>query len=246
MVSTMKRSYSPRSNNWTRRNAPVPSPWRSRGYLPHFDEPGRVQTITFRLADSLPRNFLDRCEKELLSFPREKRQIEKEKRIGKMLDLGVGECHLRDPRAASVVEDALLFFDTERYNLLCWSIMPNHVHSMIETFDLNGLDAVLHSWKSYTSNEVNKVLGRRGTLWQREYHDRFIRDDDHYAKAFRYIEENPVKAGLVARAEDWRWSSAWKGWQDRLFEVTDSAGSTGVQGARGLSANDCVGSSRAF
>ena len=167
-------------------------------------------------------------------MPREKRQVEKEKRIAKMLDRGIGECCLRDPRAASIVEGALLFFDTVRYNLLCWSIMPNHVHSMIETFDGYELDVVLHSWKSYTSNEVNKALRRKGILWQQEYHDRFIRDDDHFANAFRYIEENPVKAGLVARAEDWRWGSAWRGWRDRLFDVADSVGGP----ARGRSARD--------
>ncbi len=162
-------------------------------------------------------------------MPREKRQIEKEKRIARMLDRGIGECCLRDPRAASIVEGALLFFDTARYDLLCWSILPNHVHSMIETFDDYGLGDVLHSWKSYTSNKVNQALGRSGTLWQKEYHDRFIRDDDHYAKAFRYIEENPVKAGLVARAKDWRWGSAWKGRQDRFFDVPDDPGSNSLR-----------------
>jgi len=205
----MKRPHAHRSKTWFRQN--TPAPWRTRGYLPHFDEPGLVQGITFRLIDSLPHDFLDRCEQELQSLPQHRRQIEKEKRITKMLDRGIGACHLREPRVASVVENALLYFDTERYNLLCWCIMPNHVHAMIETFELYGLDDVLHSWKSYTSNEANKILGRRGSLWQQEYHDRFIRDDDHFAKAFRYIEGNPVKAGLVANAKDWRWSSAWRG-----------------------------------
>ncbi len=212
----MRRPHAHRPKTWFRQNAAAPSPWRSRGYLPHFEEPGRVQNIIFRLADSLPREFLDRCEQELLSLPPDRRQIEKEKRIAKMLDRGAGECHLRDPRVASLVEKALLFYDTERYKLLCWCIMPNHVHAMIETFELYGLAAILHSWKSYTSNEANEILGRRGTLWQREYYDRFIRDDDHYAKAFHYIEDNPMKAGLVARAEDWRWGSAWKGWRGQL------------------------------
>ena len=89
--------------------------------------------------------------------------------------------------------------------------MPNHVHSMIEIFPDQTLDGILHSWKSFTSKEINKILRRRGKLWQEEYHDRFIRDDDHYANTVRYIEENPVKAGLVTQAEDWRWSSAWRG-----------------------------------
>ena len=187
------------------------SPWRSRGYLPHFDQDHLIQSITFRLVDSLPRIFLDRCEKELAVLPPDKRQTEKEKRIAVMLDRGFGKCHLRDPRIAEVVENALLYFDEERYRLLCWCIMPNHVHSVIEVFADHPLDEILHSWKSFTSKRANQVLRRTGTFWQREYHDRFIRDDDHFANTYRYIEENPVKARLVAKAEDWRWSSAWQG-----------------------------------
>ena len=128
-----------------------------------------------------------------------------------MLDRGLGECHLRDPRVAKMVEDALLYFDTERYRLLCWCLMPNHVHTMIETYPDHPLDKITHSWKSYTSKEANEILNRSGKFWQREYHDRFIRDDEHYANTVRHIENNPVKAGLVPKAEDWRWSSAWQG-----------------------------------
>ena len=82
---------------------------------------------------------------------------------------------------------------------------------MIETSSGHPLDKVLHSWKSFTSKEANRMLNRLASFWQTEYHDRFIRDDDHYGNALRYIEYNPVMAGLVARPEDWRWSSAWKG-----------------------------------
>lgn len=141
------------------------------------------------------------------------RQTEREKCIAKMLDRGIGECHLRNPRVAEMVENALLFFDVERYRLLCWCIMPNHVHTMIETCPGHPLEQVVHSWKSYTSKLANRLLNHTGTFWQAEYHDRFIRDDDHYADTFRYTEENPVKAGRVVKAKDWRWSSAWQGRQ---------------------------------
>ena len=67
----------------------------------------------------------------------------------------------------------------------------------------------MHSWKSYTSHAANKILQRSGDFWFREYFDRFIRDDRHFARAVNYIEENPVKAGLVRTREAWRWSSAW-------------------------------------
>ncbi|HYG73852.1 MAG TPA: transposase, partial [Planctomycetota bacterium] len=65
--------------------------------------------------------------------------------------------------------------------------------------------------KSFTSKEVNKVLKRDGTLWQREYFDRYIRNAEHYGNTVRYIRENPVQANLCDRAEEWRFSSAWVG-----------------------------------
>ncbi len=188
-----------------------PKPWRSRGYLPHFDQPGLVQSLTFRLADSLPRIFLEQCEQELRALPESARQTEKERRIAAYLDRGAGACHLRDWRIASLVEVALLHFDSERYRLLSWCVMPNHVHAMIETKPGHPLEGVVHSWKSFTANEANRILRREGRLWQREYHDRFIRNEKHFARAMRYIEGNAVLAGLVTRAEDWRWCSAWRG-----------------------------------
>jgi REP element-mobilizing transposase RayT len=146
----------------------------------------------------------------LAVLPAEERRSQRFKRIEVMLDRGAGACHLRDSRIAGMVESAFLHFDAERYRFLCWCIMPNHVHTMIETFPAHPLDQIVHTWKSFTSKQANRILKRKGSFWQAEYHDRFIRDDDHYANVFRYIEGNPVKAGLVEKAEDWRWSSAWK------------------------------------
>ncbi|HCX32480.1 MAG TPA: hypothetical protein DHV08_02285, partial [Rhodocyclaceae bacterium] len=185
--------------------------WRSRDYLPHIDSPGLIQSITFRLADSLPQGVLDRWSQELAGRSEADRQTAREQRIAQWLDQGHGACHLQDRRIAELVEDALLHFDGERYRLLAWCIMPNHVHVLIETVPGHGLDSVLHSWKSFTAKEANRLLERTGPFWQVEYHDRFIRDDAHFANATRYIENNPVKAGLVTSGEDWRWSSAWKG-----------------------------------
>jgi putative transposase len=108
------------------------------------------------------------------------------------------------------VENALLHFDGQRYHLIAWCIMPNHVHGLVETYGSWPLAHVLHSWKSYTAHTANQILGCSGDFWFREYHDRFIRDERHFANAVDYIEQNPVKAGLVYRPEEWRWSSAWR------------------------------------
>jgi putative transposase len=115
---------------------------------------------------------------------------------------------LRRPQIACLVEDALLHFDGTRYRLLCWVVMPNHVHLLMETSDAHPLPKVVQSWKSFTAKQANAILGRTGTFWDRDYFDRFIRDDGHLAAVTRYIEDNPVKAGLVGRAEEWAWGSA--------------------------------------
>jgi len=188
--------------------------WYSRKYLPHFDQPGLVQSITFRLYDSVPESVIGKWRAELgiledvgrdLGAPRE---IELRKRIASYEDAGHGECWLRDERLAALVENALLHFDSQRYRLIAWCIMPNHVHALIETWERWPLAGVLHSWKSFTASEANKLLGRTGSFWFREYHDRFIRDENHFARAVAYIEQNPVKAGLVKAAHDWKFGSA--------------------------------------
>ena len=109
-----------------------------------------------------------------------------------------------------LVENALLYFDGKRYRLFAWVVMPNHVHVLVELFEDHTLDQILHSWKSYTATEANNILGRRGQFWYREYYDRYIRNEAHFARAVEYIHNNPVAAGLVSRAEDWRFSSARK------------------------------------
>ena len=186
--------------------------WHSRDYLPHFDQPGLIQSINFRLVDSVPAVLIDEWRTELSLHGSESaadpRMLELFQRIEKYSDLGRGECWLRNPEIAELVENAMMYFDGQRYRLLAWCVMPNHVHSLIETFKGHPLGSVLHSWKSYTSNEANKRLIREGQFWMREYFDRYIRNWNHLTTVINYIEQNPVKAGLCQRAEDWPWSSA--------------------------------------
>jgi len=86
--------------------------------------------------------------------------------------------------------------------------MPNHVHVLIKTMDGYSLDQIVRSWKGFTSRKINELTDRTGPLWQREYHDRYIRDLDHLANARLYVRNNPVKARLCQNPEDWLWSSA--------------------------------------
>ncbi len=186
--------------------------WHSRGYLPHCDHPGLVQSITFRLDDSVPANVIERWRAELNLAGGESaadpRCAEMRERIEKYADAGKGQCWLRNPEIAELVQNALLHFDGERYRLLAWCVMPNHVHALIEVVEGFPLGDVVHSWKSFTAKECNRALHRTGAFWMPDYHDRFIRDNNHLRKAVAYIQENPVKAGLCEISERWPWSSA--------------------------------------
>ena len=135
------------------------------------------------------------------------REREKRIQIEAYLDSGRGGCFLRQPEIAALVQENLLHFDGERYCLLAWVVMPNHVHTLIEILR-TPLAEILHGWKSFTGKAANRRLNRTGDFWQDEYFDRFIRDEEHFHKARRYIENNPVKAGLVKSPEEWIFGSA--------------------------------------
>lgn len=201
--------------------------WWDRGYLPHVESPHLLQHVTFRLADSLPWAVATQMEAVLKELPPMERNPEKVRRVQAYLDAGYGSCILRDPAAGELVQNALLHFHGKRYDLHAWCIMPNHVHVLFQVREGWTMSRCVWSWKSFTGRLINQLrpgsAGRRpaespgsarltetppNPVWHREYFDRYIRDDAHYANAVRYIHQNPVKAGLVANPEDWQWSSA--------------------------------------
>jgi putative transposase len=124
------------------------------------------------------------------------------------MDAGLGSCLLRRSEAASCVVEAWRQFDGERYDLVAWVVMPNHVHLLIRVYEGQALGRLVQSWKSFTGRKLNALGGTRGRVWSREYWDRFLRDEAHFEATLRYIENNPVAAGLAERPEDWPWSSA--------------------------------------
>jgi REP element-mobilizing transposase RayT len=173
--------------------------WHSRGYLPHFDSPGIIQHLVLRTADSLPAATVAALpEYSRLRF----------QQLDAALDLGHGAGLLGQAGPASIVETAMLHFDGERYRLIAWSVMPNHVHALAEQVVGFPLDRVVHAWKSFTAHEINKILARSGQFWAVDYFDRFIRDEAHYHRTVDYIAQNAVKAGLALNPTDWRFSSA--------------------------------------
>ncbi len=193
--------------------APLPAKrWHSRGYLPHFDGDQAIQFITFRLNNSVPLKTID-AWKQALNWTEDIavdswQSIELRKKIAKYEDNGIGECYLKKSSIAKVIQDTLLYYDADKYHLLEWSIMPNHVHVLIQVKRGDALASIIHSWKSFTAHQANKILKRTGSFWNNDYFDRYIRDEKHYWSTVEYIQLNPVKAGLVKCPDEWEWSGS--------------------------------------
>ena len=196
-----------RDTGTMRSSGVAPSSQYHRTGLPHFEAGEVPQHICFRLADSLPQSLLREWEEELQRLPETKQQKERRQRIEAALDQGYGACWLQRPEIATLVREALRHFEGERYRLHGWVIMPNHVHVLVTPLGDHSLSGVVHSWKSYTATQANKLLGRSGPFWHADYFDRFMRDEDHFVTTLEYIHLNPVKAGLCTDPSAWEWSS---------------------------------------
>ncbi len=199
-----------------------------RGYLPHVKHEGTAYFVTFRLADSLPREVLLQYTQEKAEWLRRlndaltrgepihdsEAEITRDyrRRIERHLDRGVGACHLRNPTVADLVADTLRHFHENRYLLQEWVVMPNHVHAIVWPLPNHVLSNILKSWKQFSSRRAKRMLGLGDEpFWQPESYDHWIRTDGENARIARYIRHNPVTAGLCSRPEEWRWSSAWRG-----------------------------------
>lgn len=196
------------------------TPGRSRGYLPHVEGQPLIQHITFRLADALPASVLEGWREDLGSLSDEERRQCLRQRVETFADAGHGSCVLREAKCAAICEEAFFHGNGERYALLAWCVMPNHCHVLIHPAPDWALSRIVHSWKSYTAHVITRQMRGPGkqaqqAVWQREYWDRFIRDERHYRRAVDYIHQNPVAAGLCSQPEDWRFSSAWGGRRSR-------------------------------
>jgi putative transposase len=188
--------------------------------LPHRHPIGFPLFVTWNLDGALPAEVLHAKEHErrrLEQEPvREGESIrDRHRRHGKLLfawedqwlDRATeGVHHLRDPRAAQIVVASILFGVPERYDLFAFAIMSNHVHVLLTPRWLPR--KVMQGIKGYTSREINRLLRRSGALWQHESYDHWARDAAEMDRIIEYIENNPVKAGLCKRPEDWLWSSA--------------------------------------
>ncbi len=186
--------------------------------LPHWELGATIYHVSFRLADSVPaakqKQWLEERNQLLEKYTKghqsltddEKRRLQKlySETIEKYLDSGYGSCVLRNPDAAQIVNDSLLYYNEQKYILHAWCIMPNHVHVIFQLLHNLPQSDIIHGWKSFTAHAINKLLKLNGTLWQSDCYNHIIRTPDEYYYQIRYVWNNPQKAGF----SNWQWR--WK------------------------------------
>jgi putative DNA methylase len=227
----------------------------ARRRLPHWFVPTAAHFVTYRLAGTIPAEVFQRLQAEhraRLARPpgpghtRSQHRELAQKQLFALYDHYLDDAReirwLAKPAIAAVVRNNLYHHNGSKYHLLAYSVMPNHVHVLLQPCaevyrpaegpeqeggtaieqpdGTSPLSRIMHSLKSYTAHEANKILKRAGSFWQGESYDHWVRDADELARIVEYIRFNPVKAGLVGNPQDWFFCSA----HDRFLQDGSECG----------------------
>ena len=163
--------------------------------LPHRTRDGGTYAVTFRLFDAIP------AEKVVIPEVTSDGSLRSVVAADQILELCRGHCFMREAAVAKTVADAISHFAGDRYRLLAWSVMPNHVHAVLQPARGEELSAILHSIKSFSAHGANAVLHREGPFWDSESYDHLVRDEADLLAQVDYAATNPERAYL----EDWNW-----------------------------------------
>lgn len=203
-----------------------------RQYLPHFQKPGQAYFITWSLKDAIPAKAFSSYTQKLIllkdQINAQKRlnasdmiikNLEKEfqnvrrkyfKAYNDLLDLEQhSSINLSKPENTKVLAESLFFWEGKKLITDAYCIMNNHVHWVFTTLEKDDkgnpvyVQDIMKSVKQFTSNRINKLENRTGTLWQKENFDTTIRDHEHMYNAINYTLNNPVKAGLISHWRLW-------------------------------------------
>lgn len=205
--------------------------------LPHIAPIGATFFVTFRLHDSLPRpvveSLRERMNRAIEQLKKDKppdyqEKIKNQRKLffkhyDQQLDRKpYGECYLRKPAVAKIVADKLHELDGDKYDLITYCIMSNHVHVLFDTSkqlvdennfflpevpeDYTQLHQIMKLIKGATAYAANRLLGRKGAFWQKDSYDHYVRNEKEFWNIVYYILRNPVKAGMVAEWKDFPYS----------------------------------------
>jgi REP element-mobilizing transposase RayT len=187
--------------------------------LPHWDQPGVMCFITWRAADSIPAEVLQRWRVERAAWLR-RFGIDPQSRTWRdqlkalpvaarrdyharftspwmeCLDECHGKCVLRRQELGAIVAECLLHSDGKEYEISDFVVMPNHVHLLAQFYSEGSMKTCCQNWKHYTARQINAALGESGHFWQVESFDHLVRSDGQFEYLRGYIERNPEAAGL--------------------------------------------------
>ena len=203
-----------------------------RHNLPHFQQPGQAYFVTWILKDAVPpkafpkytnklqqlrnqielhkqkkseKNFIDGLQKEYYSV--RKKYM---KAFDDLLTLSKSNTvDLLHSENTGITSETIHFWDNIKLKNIAYSIMPNHVHWVLEVFEKDEnrnpvyLQDIMQSVKRQSARQINLREGRAGKLWQKENFDTTIRDEKHMYNAIEYTLNNPVNAGLVKNRDNW-------------------------------------------
>ncbi|MGM0588029.1 MAG: transposase [Bacteroidota bacterium] len=188
----------------------------------HYQPPGAVFHVVIRLAHSLPRFLVDSINAGEFDLSEKTfqgwwgRELFTKDYYQHLMrqapNLGYGPQWLKNPDIAELAKEALHYRDRKVYRLYAYSIMPNHIHILFRHLaksedEKYPLAEIIRSYKWYVARNGNKILGREGAFWGREYFDEVVTNRTSFINIARYITENPVKAYL---AEHWmNWPHTW-------------------------------------
>jgi putative transposase len=190
--------------------------------LPHYLISGETYFITFRLADSIPIKIIkqlqdekDRSIKIISAYDSEIKRKEQYKRyqsayfrkIDKLLDKAAyGPKWIEEENVAENISKVIHSYHSRFYDLICYTLMPNHIHIVMKPKMAEELPKILQNIKSKTAIESNKILNRNGRFWQQESYDHIVRNETEMERILNYVLNNPVKAGLCEKWEDFKWN----------------------------------------
>lgn len=182
----------------------------TRRNLPHWEVEAAEYFVTVRCADSLPATALARLgelQRTLAAIqPHSPEFAGLQQRIfltlEKFLDAGHGACPLRAAACARVLEEEFSALAEWEVEVSHYTIMPNHWHALLTPAEncAHSLAQIMKRLKGRSARRVRQLLGGHGAIWQREWFDRWLRDEWERERVVNYIRRNPVRAGLVA---DW-------------------------------------------
>lgn len=202
----------------------IPFDWNAveaghRRHLPQLALAGGIYFVTFRLEDSVPQKLLKRWLYKRYAWLAEHPEpwdetTRKEYQslftalMERWLDAGYGECLLRDEPCRRELAERLLFKHGQDYDLGDWVVMPNHVHVLVQPLGGVSLEEIMKPVKGVSARNINRLLGRSGSLWMQESFSHIVRSLEQLKKFQRYIQTNPTKANLPAT--DFSYEQRWQ------------------------------------